>query len=188
MPDINGDPFTDSQEYPDRFTLGEASATAAQGRVRGTLYGAGARRELDYLLAREPGGWVVDDILDGRGQSLRALLRGEQGVPRSGAQPASFAEFLGSFRAALAAGNAAELATLVQTPFLYQGQSLDTAGVQRVVPELFTPALARCLATAEPQAEQDRQVLYCAPYTFYFGPTGAGYRLLEFGADGEAAF
>jgi hypothetical protein len=50
---------------------------------------------------------------------------------------------------------------------------------------LFTPAVRRCLAQARPIVEDDRYVVFCPPYGFYFGRTNDGYRLVEFMADGE---
>jgi hypothetical protein len=73
-PDIDGDPFTDSQEYPDRFTLGAARTTAARTIVPVHFADASSKRRVDYALIREGGRWVVDDLVDERGQSLRALL------------------------------------------------------------------------------------------------------------------
>lgn len=86
---------------------------------------------------------------------------------------------------ALAADDRVALASLTQLPFLYEGQGLDASGFRQAIPELFTPAVRRCLAQARPIAEDDRYVLFCPPYGFYFGRTVDGYRLIEFMADGE---
>jgi hypothetical protein len=75
-PAINGDPFTDSQEYPDRFSLG-AERTARQRTVVPVNFADGhSRRRVDYLLVREGARWVVEDLVDERGQSLQSLLTG----------------------------------------------------------------------------------------------------------------
>lgn len=71
-PEINGDPFTDSQEYPDRFTLG-AVRTEPQRTVVPVNF-PGLQRSVDYVLVREAGRWVVDDLVDERAESLRELL------------------------------------------------------------------------------------------------------------------
>lgn len=74
VPPINGDPFTDSQEYPDRFTLGAARMTAQRATVPVFFGDERARRRIDYVLVREGSRWVVDDLVDERGESLRTLL------------------------------------------------------------------------------------------------------------------
>jgi hypothetical protein len=45
--------------------------------------------------------------------------------------------------------------------------------------EEFLHAFRRALAA------DDRLVIFCAPYGFYFGRTARGWRLIEFMADGE---
>ena len=54
------------------------------------------------------------------------------------------------------------------------------------MPELFPSAVRRCLAASLPILEDDRYVIFCTPYAFYFGRVGSEFRLLEFMADGEA--
>lgn len=98
---------------------------------------------------------------------------------------ATFDEFLLAFRRALADDDREALASLTQLPFLYQGEGLDAAGFRQAIPGLFTPPVRRCLAQARPIAEDDRYVVFCSPYAFYFGRSGEGYRLIEFMADGE---
>jgi hypothetical protein len=73
-PAINGDPFTDTQEYPDRFTLGAARTTAQRTIVPVHFADASSKRRVDYVLVREGRRWVVDDLVDERGESLRTLL------------------------------------------------------------------------------------------------------------------
>jgi hypothetical protein len=73
-PAINGDPFTDSQEYPDRFTLG-ATRTTPRGTIVPVHFAdSQSKRRVDYVLVREGRRWVVDDLVDERGESLRTLL------------------------------------------------------------------------------------------------------------------
>jgi hypothetical protein len=74
VPPIDGDPFTDSQEYPDRFTLGAARTTPKRTIVPVHFADAHSKRRVDYLLVREGRRWVVDDLVDERGESLRTLL------------------------------------------------------------------------------------------------------------------
>jgi hypothetical protein len=74
-PEIDGDPFTDAQEYPDRFTLGAARTTGRRTTIPVHFADAHSKRRVDYVLVREGPRWVVDDLVDGRGHSLRTLLR-----------------------------------------------------------------------------------------------------------------
>jgi hypothetical protein len=75
VPAVNGDPFTDSQEYPTRFAVGEAAV--AEGSARVPVRFADAWREyvVEFRLVRAAGGWLVDDVLDRAQHSLRALLQ-----------------------------------------------------------------------------------------------------------------
>jgi hypothetical protein len=73
-PEIDGDPFTDSQEYPDRFTLGAARTIARRTIVPVHFADASSKQRVDYVLVREGGRWVVDDLVDERRQSLRTRL------------------------------------------------------------------------------------------------------------------
>lgn len=75
VPAIDGDVFTDTQEYPDRFTLGTIRATARRTVVRVHFAGEQLKRRVDYVLIREGGRWVLDDLFDERGGSLRRQLR-----------------------------------------------------------------------------------------------------------------
>jgi hypothetical protein len=74
-PPINGDPFTDSQEYPDRFTLGAVRATATRTIVPVHFADSHTKRRVDYVLVRDGARWVVDDLVDERSLTLRSLLR-----------------------------------------------------------------------------------------------------------------
>jgi hypothetical protein len=53
-------------------------------------------------------------------------------------------------------------------------------------PQLFNAPVRRCLARAQPIAEDGARVIFCPPYTFDFRPVQGSWRLVEFGADGEA--
>lgn len=116
---------------------------------------------------------------------LVAALLALAPVARPLASEASFDEFLLAFRRALADDDHEALASLTQLPFLYEGRGLDAAGLRQAIPGLFTPTVRRCLAQARPIVEDDRYVVFCSPYGFYFGRIGDGYRLVEFMADGE---
>lgn len=76
VPDINGDPFTDSQEYPARFAVGRA--VVADGVAEVPVHFADAERDrtLVYRLLRERGEWRLDDLRYASGMTLHGLLRG----------------------------------------------------------------------------------------------------------------
>jgi hypothetical protein len=99
-------------------------------------------------------------------------------------EAAAGSAFVERFRAAAAAPGGAALGELAALPFLYEGRRLGReAFVREVVPALFTPSVRRCLQRAPAQAEGDRLVVWCKPYGFHLGPTGSGWRLIEFVAD-----
>lgn len=77
VPAIDGDPFTNSQEYPRRFHVGPARMRGeARAEVPVTLSGHGRHERLQLLLQREPAGdWRIDDLRYADGSALRALLR-----------------------------------------------------------------------------------------------------------------
>lgn len=74
VPAINGDPFTDSQEYPKRFVVGKAEIIGDATRIPVVLTGNGRRRTVAVKLRNTPDGWRVDDLIYEDGSSLRSLL------------------------------------------------------------------------------------------------------------------
>ncbi len=75
VPPIDGDPFTDSQEYPGAFRVGPTTVAGDTARVRVTLIWAGReRRTVTVVLVPAGGAWRIDDVRYGPGPSLRALL------------------------------------------------------------------------------------------------------------------
>lgn len=74
-PAIDGDPFTDSQEYPSRFAVQQARIANEAAQVEVLLADAGRRRALIYRLVREAGAWRLDDIAYPTGNSFRGLLQ-----------------------------------------------------------------------------------------------------------------
>jgi hypothetical protein len=76
VPPIDGDPFTDSQEYPAFFSVGAHTAAAQENRAEVPVrFDDGYRpRSALFLLRRETGGWRVDDITYDHGATFSALL------------------------------------------------------------------------------------------------------------------
>lgn len=75
VPNINGDPFTDSQEYPTRFAVGRAQGSGEQALVPVRLADGYSQRTLTYRMVREGGAWRLDDVRYAHGPALAALLR-----------------------------------------------------------------------------------------------------------------
>lgn len=115
-------------------------------------------------------------------------------VPASGksageggsALPADFAAFRKRFGEAVSKGDAAATKAMVNFPFLFGGNTLEADEFDSLWMSLFSEPLRPCLTTAKPIAEGDRYTLFCGPYGYYFARTNGGWRLVEFGADGEA--
>jgi hypothetical protein len=74
VPAINGDPFTNSQEYPDTFRLRSKSSSAATAEVN-AIFSDGHRNWRVTLLMRKAGErWLLDDLRYEDGATLRQLL------------------------------------------------------------------------------------------------------------------
>jgi hypothetical protein len=111
---------------------------------------------------------------------------GQSAEGGGGALPSDFAAFRARFGTAVAKGDAAATKAMVNFPFLFGGHTLEADEFDSLWMSLFSEPLRPCLATAKPVAEGDRYTLLCGPYGYYFGRTKAGWKLIEFGADGEA--
>jgi hypothetical protein len=78
VPYFDGDPFTNSQEYPAWFAVGSSTREGASANVKVTFYfGRGTRgepRTSTVLVRQEAGRWRIDDIIDSTGKSLKKLL------------------------------------------------------------------------------------------------------------------
>jgi hypothetical protein len=73
-PVIDGDPFTDSQEYPARFTVTEGVVAGNRASVL-VRFAEGHRvRPVTYVLRRERGGWRVDDVRYDAARDFTTLL------------------------------------------------------------------------------------------------------------------
>jgi hypothetical protein len=73
-PPIDGDPFTDSQEYPPRFTLHAAAVEGAAAVVPITFSDGLRARRVGFVVGREGEGWRIDDLRYERGTTFRDLL------------------------------------------------------------------------------------------------------------------
>lgn len=74
VPTINGDPFTDSQEYPKRFRVGKAEITGDLTRIPVFFTGNGRLRTVAVELRKTSDGWRVDDLVYEDGRTLRSML------------------------------------------------------------------------------------------------------------------
>jgi hypothetical protein len=74
VPAIDGDPFTDSQEYPSRFSVGKARVSGDQAEVAVRFSDAFSERRILYLLKREDGAWQLDNLRFSSGETLLGLL------------------------------------------------------------------------------------------------------------------
>jgi hypothetical protein len=77
-PEINGDPFTDTQEYPASFRVGQPRQDGRITAVPVFFDGPGATRRVELRMARRDLRWRVDDIVFEDGGTLRALLAGDR--------------------------------------------------------------------------------------------------------------
>lgn len=72
-PLINGDPFTDSQEYPTGFEIRRVSTAGRRATV--FVWYQDLKRGLTFQLQRSPEtGWRIDDVRPPRDVSLRKLM------------------------------------------------------------------------------------------------------------------
>jgi hypothetical protein len=77
VPAINGDPFTDSQEYPTRFVVGQAVFEDGAAQVPALFSDGRRERGLTYVLQRGADGtWRVADVRYADGSTLVAMLAG----------------------------------------------------------------------------------------------------------------
>jgi hypothetical protein len=75
VPAIDGDPFTDSQEYPQGFEVGDATVRGDTARVPVTMtWPRNERRIVTLELARTAGVWLIADVRYASGPTLRERL------------------------------------------------------------------------------------------------------------------
>ena len=75
-PTINGDPFTNSQEHPTRFSVEFGAADGTETTVSVRFADGWKQYRLQYLLILEPPGWRIDDVVLRSGTLLSDLLAG----------------------------------------------------------------------------------------------------------------
>ena len=75
VPSVDGDPFTDSQEYPASFRVGKVRMSAGKATVEVSFpRGKAGERILHVVLVEEKGAWLIDDVRYLSGPSFRKLL------------------------------------------------------------------------------------------------------------------
>ncbi len=79
VPPIDGDPYTDSQEYPPIFSVRDASIDGGKARVPVRFDNGYESREVRYQLIRERERWVIDDVDYDHGTQLREWLKAKPG-------------------------------------------------------------------------------------------------------------
>lgn len=73
-PPINGDPFTDSQDYPARFAVRLDDKKAKGVAVPVEFSDAFRKRTVLFLMARDGGRWLVDDLQFEDGSTLTGAM------------------------------------------------------------------------------------------------------------------
>ena len=82
-PDIDGDPFTGSQEYPDAFKLGRIHSSGGGARIPVTFTWKNGNppRTVTVILKNLQSGWRIDDLRYAEGRTLRQLLKPSGPLP-----------------------------------------------------------------------------------------------------------
>lgn len=79
-PDFEGDPFTDSQEYPNSFRVSSTVTNGNRAKVTVSLIwkltqGQGTdNRNIMVEVVKSGTSWLIDDVVNNEGSSLRAEL------------------------------------------------------------------------------------------------------------------
>jgi hypothetical protein len=74
-PVIDGDPFTNTQEYPSAFQVGEPVIDAGKANVPVAMTIGPTRRTVRAQAVRQGSAWLVDDLIYEDGSTFRALLK-----------------------------------------------------------------------------------------------------------------
>ena len=75
VPEIDGDPFTDSQEYPTRFAVSTGVITGSTARVTVRFADGYRDRVVYYLLHQQSGQWRISDTRCEHKVTLTSLLK-----------------------------------------------------------------------------------------------------------------
>ncbi len=76
-PFINGDPFTGTQEYPEKFSLGSAKVSKSEARIDIIFHWKETDpRKATVVLKKLNRKWLIDDVEFPDQESLRQLLAG----------------------------------------------------------------------------------------------------------------
>jgi len=76
VPEIDGDPFTDSQDYPQSYEVSKTEVTGESAKVPVTLqWNESEKRTITVDLKWISGKWKIDDIGYESGDSLRKMLQ-----------------------------------------------------------------------------------------------------------------
>jgi len=81
VPDFDGDPFTDSQEYPNSFRVGKADVNGDMAKVPVTLFWSARtsrghdKRDIVVELTKGGREWLINDIVNNEGSRLRDELQ-----------------------------------------------------------------------------------------------------------------
>jgi uncharacterized protein DUF3828 len=74
VPDIDGDPFTDSQEYPTSFRVGPSRSSKTTTQVAVMLAWPHRQRTISVQMMQRHGSWRITNIVYDDSRSLRGLL------------------------------------------------------------------------------------------------------------------
>jgi hypothetical protein len=80
-PDFEGDPLTDSQEYPDSFRVGKADGSGDVVKVAITLLWSARtsrgrdKRDIVVEMTKRGQAWLINDVVNNEGTSLRQDLK-----------------------------------------------------------------------------------------------------------------
>ena len=83
VPNFDGDPFTDSQEYPDSYRAGKAETNGDLSKVTVTLLWSARtsrgrdKRDIVVEVTKSGAGWLINDIINNEGSRLRDELKRE---------------------------------------------------------------------------------------------------------------
>lgn len=97
-----------------------------------------------------------------------------------------FEFFYGNFSRAVVRGEAAHVAALTRTPFLFEGKKLDSQAFQAAVPRLFDAPMRDCLRSAKVVTAGARRQIACHGSRLVFEEVSRGdWRFTRFeSADG----